>query len=353
MIYIGSKFRVFKQMFAVCHGEASSGATHVPTALQGNIIELGVAKNSTCAIVEPYSDVVCWGTGLQSPYVSCTAGSKPIEINLWESTVSNTINGAILCSNQDLIQWNSANDIIPLVSSVTQTSCAPTNFCYSRNYSGSCTDFDIPLSYNGFVSQTYAGDASACVYLTIGNPDIDCLGSLSNLNTITKPPGATSIRDTRLSGNIACIEYNTGWQCITSASDASAENLVQLWPFVTSAKSLYPVGLGPLDLWYDFTNSKGILCAIREQSKETWCQGTGFTDAGDMNDAVFQMNAENTYDAAKVFVASTHICTLINQQSYSWVWIIVLLFIAILLIIIYLSYKHNAHKPNVDSYRIL
>jgi hypothetical protein len=339
-------------MFAVCHGEASSGATHVPTAIQGNILDLAVAKDTSCAILEPHSDVLCWGTGLQPPTVTCSSGSTASEIHVWENTISNTINGAILCSNQDLIQWNSNNDTITTIQSVSHVSSAPTNLCYTVNGTGTCLDFTVPGGLAGFASKTFAGDASTCVLLNIGTSSISCYGSLSSLDT-SIPSGSSFFVDARLSGNIGCFQWNNGWLCLPVANDTGAESLVQLWPFVTSAKSNSPVGLGPLDVWYNFSSSKGILCAVRDQSKETWCQGTGFTSAGDMNDAVFQINAENTQDAANVYISSTHICTTINQQSYSWVWIVAFAFIAFLLILIYLSYKHNSKVPKVESYRIM
>lgn len=336
-------------MFAVCHGEASSGATHVPTALQGNIYDLAVGKNSSCAIVNPNADIVCWGVGLQTPTNSCI-NSTASQIFVWENTVSHEMNGAVLCSNNTLIQWNSNNDVIPPITSVTHVSAAPTNLCYTKNGTGSCADFTVPGGLAGFASKTFAGDASTCVLLNVGNSSVSCYGSLSSLNVII-PNGSSYLQDARLSGNIGCFLWNKGWLCLPKANDASAENLSQLWPFVTSAKSGSPVGLGPLNLWYDFTNSKGVLCSIREQSTEAWCQGTGFTDAGDMNDAVFQMNAEDTSNAQKTLVASTHLCTTMGATSYSWVWILIFLFIALFLLLIYLSYKHNVNKPEVNSYR--
>lgn len=339
-------------MFAVCHGEASSGATHVPTAIQGNIQQLAVAKNTSCAILQPHADVLCWGTGLQPPTVTCSGGSTATDIFTWENTVTNEMNGAILCSNNILLQWDSNNNVIPPILSVTHASSSPTNLCYTVNGTGSCASFAVPGGLAGFASKTFAGDASACVLLTTGNSSISCYGSLSSLDT-SIPAGSSNFVDARLSGNVGCFQWNNGWLCLPVANDVAAESLVQLWPFVTSAKSNSPVGLGPLDVWYDFSNSKGILCAVRDQSKEVWCQGTGFTNAGDMNDAVFQMNAENTAEAANVYISPTHICTVINQQSYSWVWIIAFAFIAFLLILIYLSYKHNAYKPHVESYRIM
>lgn len=339
-------------MFAVCHGEASSGATHVPTAIQGNILNLAVAASTSCAILEPHSDVLCWGTGIQPPTVTCSSGSTASQVFLWENTVSDTINGAILCSNKQLIRWNSNNDTLAPINSVTHVSSSPTNLCYTVNSTGTCLDFTVPGGLAGFASKTFAGDASTCVLLNVGTSSISCYGSLSSINT-SKPIGSLYFQDARLSGNIGCFQWDNGWLCSPVANDVAAESLVQLWPFVTSAKSNSPVGLGPLDVWYNFNSSKGILCAVRQQSKEVWCQGTGFLNAGDMNDAVFQMNAENTNDAANVYISPTHICTTINQQTYSWVWIVALAFIAVLLILIYLSYKHNAKQPNVESYRIM
>jgi hypothetical protein len=271
---------------------------------------------------------------------------------LWENTVSDTINGAILCSNKQLIRWNSNNDTLAPINSVTHVSSSPTNLCYTVNSTGTCLDFTVPGGLAGFTSKTFAGDASTCVLLNVGTSSISCYGSLRSINT-SKPIGSQYFQDARLSGNIGCFQWDNGWLCSPVANDVAAESLVQLWPFVTSAKSNSPVGLGPLDVWYNFNSSKGILCAVRQQSKEVWCQGTGFLNAGDMNDAVFQMNAENTNDAANVYISPTHICTTINQQTYSWVWIVALAFIAVLLILIYLSYKHNAKQPNVESYRIM
>lgn len=336
-------------MFAVCHGESEGGGTHVPSGLQGNIEWIAVGRDTSCAVVNPASDVVCWGTSLPPPPVSCSGGATTTQVFVWENRAASQMNGALLCSNQQLYTWNSS--ATSNVTSVTHVSAAPTNLCYVRNATATCLGSTVPGGLAGFASKSFAGDAGGCIQLNLGTNSLSCFGSYSSV-TFAQQAGQT-LQDAALSGPVACLRWSNGWLCTTTNNSAAADSLAQLWPLVGSQKTTGPVGLGSLSVWSEFTNSQGILCVIDPNTKQVWCQGSGYGLNGDTTNAVFLMNAENTVDAQMVAVGPTHICALVQGQKTPWAWILIFGFIALFLIAVWLAWRHYSKEVSVASYRIL
>jgi hypothetical protein len=159
--------------------------------------------------------------------------------------------------------------------------------------------------------------------------------------------------DADLSGPVACLRWSNGWLCTTTNDSPAANSLAQLWPLVTSQKSTGPVALGSLSVWSEYTNSQGILCAIDPNTKQVWCQGSGYDLSADTSNAVFLMNAENTTDAQMVAVGPTHICALVQGQTTPWAWVLIFGFVALFLIAVWVAWRHYSKEVHVQSYRIL
>ena len=336
-------------MFAVCHGESEGGGTHVPSGLQGNIEWIAVGRDTSCAVVNPASDVVCWGTSLPPPPVSCSGTATATEVFVWENRSLSQMNGAMLCSNKNVLTWNSSAS--STVTSVTHVSSSPTNLCYVVNATATCLNSTVPGGLAGFASKSFAGDGGACIQLNVGTNSLSCFGSYSGLS-VTQQTGQTLL-DADISGPVACLRWSNGWLCNTTNNSAAAQSLAQLWPLMSSQKSTGPVSLGSLSVWSEFSTSQGILCAVDPNTKQVWCQGSGYGLEGDTSNAVFLMNAENTVESQMVAVGPTHICALVQGQTTPWAWILILGFIALFLMAVWLAWRHYSKEVAVQSYRLL
>ena len=181
---------------------------------------------------------------------------------------------------------------------------------------------------------------------------LTCFGSYSNVAPV--PPAGQTLVDATISGAVACFQWSNGWQCTTTdgaGGDAPwAESLATLWPILTSAKSLNPVGLGSLSVYANFSNT-GALCAVDPNVEQVFCQG-GLLDPQTTNPVVL-MNYENTMAARMVAVASDHICTLVEGQATPWAWILIAIFIVLFFIAVWLAWRHYRKEVYVQSYRIL
>lgn len=338
-------------MFAVCHGESEGGGTHVPSGLQGNIQWIAVGRDTSCAVVNPASDVVCWGTSLPPPPVSCSGTATATQVFVWENTSLSQMNGAILCSNQSVMMWNSSASTS--VTSVTHVSSSPSNLCYVVNSTATCLNSNsrVPVGLAGFASKSFAGDAGACIQLKVGTNSLSCFGSYSSFS-LAQQTGQTLL-DADLSGPVACMRWSNGWLCTSTNNSPAANSLAQLWPLISSQKSTGPVALGSLSVWSEFANSQGVLCAVDPNTKQVWCQGSGYGLEGDTSNAVFLMNAETTVDAQMVAVGPTHICALVQGQTTPWAWIVIFGFIALFLIAIWLAWRHYTKEIALTSFRTI
>jgi hypothetical protein len=259
------------------------------------------------------------------------------------------MNGAMLCSNKNVLTWNSSAS--STVTSVTHVSSSPTNLCYVVNATATCLNSTVPGGLAGFASKSFAGDGGACIQLNVGTNSLSCFGSYSGLS-VTQQTGQTLL-DADISGPVACLRWSNGWLCNTTNNSAAAQSLAQLWPLMSSQKSTGPVSLGSLSVWSEFSTSQGILCAVDPNTKQVWCQGSGYGLEGDTSNAVFLMNAENTVESQMVAVGPTHICALVQGQTTPWAWILILGFIALFLMAVWLAWRHYSKEVAVQSYRLL
>lgn len=321
----------------------------MPSGLQGNITWISVGRDTSCAVVNPSADVVCWGTGLIPPPVTCSGPATATQVFVWEDRSLSQMNGAVLCSNQDLLLWNSSAS--STVGPVAHASASPTDLCYVINSTATCVTASVPGALDGFASKSFAGDEGGCVQLNLGTNSLSCFGSYSAV-TFAQQINETLL-DADLSGPVACLRWSNGWLCTTTNGAPGAESLAQLWPLVTSQKSTGPVGLGSLSVWSEFSNSQGILCVVDPNTKQVWCQGSGYGLNGDTTNAVFLMNAENTVDAQMVAVGPTHICALVQGSTTPWAWIVVFGFLVLFLLALWLAWRHYAKEVVVKSYRVL
>jgi len=351
MVFCGydGRLRVFKQMFAVCYGgDDASYATNVPPGLQGNIRNLAVAAGATCVIADPQSDVVCWGGALASPTSTCAPGFGPSQVFLWNNP--SITYGAFLCNNDELHIWN--NTASESISNVSFAKSSPTEFCWVNNQTASCSSLAVPGPLSGFAYKMFPGEGGACAQVDAGATSLSCFGSYASL--APTPPSGQTLVDATLSGAVACFQWTNGWLCTTTDGSGGAapwaESLATLWPLLTSAKSTNPVGLGPVSVYANFSNS-GALCAVDPDSEQVVCQGSLF-DPQTTNPVVL-MNLENTTAAQSVAVASDHICALVQGQTTPWAWILVLIFFVLFFVAIFLAWRHYRKEVYVKSYRIL
>lgn len=304
-------------MLAVCHGRAEGGATHVPVALQDHIEQIATSIDNTCVLLDS-GTVSCWGSTLSAVNDPCL-DSTIESIYTWDQ--GGESHAAALCSSQHLVRWNGTkNQNITTISGVSNVSRAPTNVCYVRGTLGSCTNFALGLI--GPVDRVFAGDQGAC-YKPEGIDILTCIGRYAG-STITYDPD--SLLDVKLAGGVMCAQYTNGWQCqtatsVTNADASAARNLSEIWNLVgTSPQSHVP--LGPLDMYAEWGSASGALCAVRTETNQIWCQGTGFSVGGDVQDGIFNLNVEDTADSQAVSVAKTHACVLISTPSSNWAWVI-------------------------------
>lgn len=350
-------------MYALCHGAATSAATHVPSGLQGNIRTLAVADNATCVIAASEDRrVTCWGSGIPSPVngilpnTQCGPNGVPEDIFLWTVNSTGLLEGAVQCSDNSLHSWSTGNPTLSqFASNIQSASSAPRNFCWvSADDTASCTEFSGALGGTGQAVNVWAGDYGACIQKAGGGYSVSCYGSYSGLGYSSN----LSITNAELSGPLACFQNSQGWFCSnTQANYPLATNLAQLW----ANKDKYPstiTSLETLSHWTEFADA-GVLCMKYTDSgtkdSTIWCNGTGFSGNGesDLTDAVFQINAMDTSDVKQVHVAPSHVCLVLDSKGNVLLWIVVIAFIAFFALVLYLGIRNFRVERKLKSFRLL
>ena len=342
-------------MFALCHGQAEGGATHVPASLQSHIEKIAVAPNNTCVVLDS-GEMSCWGKNISTLDTVCQ-GSTIKDIYMFENSFSSplaTITAAAHCADNKLYFWDGTKQQNVLtITGVTQVSSSPTDLCFLRPEAediAACANFPNPalsIGVSNDVRRIYAGDEGGCIELESAN-QVECYGKYAN-TTVSYRSGV-QLQDMRISGGVVCSKWTDGWTCqvaysVTNANVAASRNLSSVWSMVGTTPQNVSVFDG-LDVYQQWGSATGALCAIRTASNQVWCQGTGFNNVGDTTDGIFLLNFENTADSKAVDVCRTHACVLIEDPSsaFAWVFFCIVLFLFIVALLYGIKLARDAKK---------
>lgn len=333
-------------MLAVCHGDAKSGATHVPVGLQQHVKRIGTALNATCAVTDD-AFVTCWGTGIAEPDAGtyCAGAAQNVAL----ANVNGTVTGAIQCPDA-IVLWNGS--ILATATGASGLDASPTALCFVSNTSAACFGAAVPSVYDGQTGLVIAGDAGGCVSLA-GQDSVSCFGLYSQTDVPWRPGHA--LQGGALSGGAMCFQWDDGWACQTASGamgpeeSAAMSALTTLWSLAQTSPSSGPLDFDALDVAASWGSVTGSLCVIRTQTNQAWCQGTGFNVTGDVVDGVYTINAENTADAKFVSVAPSHVCVVVADPTSVWPWVVFGIILLFILLGFALAWRHYRKEAMLAS----